>query len=522
MRGILAIVTGKSGEGAKKVDGEFVVKSRSYIEPLFGVESFPLASNLPMVCVPVGWRALDEAVDQTDKKRRLVPGLGDLVGGYLNPGTSNMSLPFRLLTTKDSDHYYALFTTRDSYERLCDSLTQMQSIGFMINSDVLGFIEENMTGLVDAGLLKPPYRSRVNISQLRRSLQRFLKENKYDEYRFSTLWVLLEKRVQQARYERFVLELAKAYDGYQLYFPAFIDFRGRIYQSGILHFHERDIVKSLICFYPPKDAVISNYEDAYRTLLEATAYHHQTFNSRKEAVGWSKDTFSRLNALERKDWSVEVLALSSKSKNPFQFLSHFIYLDHTLFTVHTIPISMDASSSAYQIMSDFLLNKDLAKSTNLILGNGSDESKDLVRDLYSELLMEFQSCIYTYLDKDLADIVRDQLTRKLFKSVYMPLVYGKTKYSARTDILKALDFTLTKGDAYKLADAMYRFWAERFPARNMLMELVNEVGWLCGFLNKPVKYHGEHITTIQDYVKCESFTTSVYNTTLKKTHRSAP
>jgi hypothetical protein len=34
--------------------------------------------------------------------------------------------------------------------------------------------------------------------------------------------------------------------------------------------------------------------------------------------------------------------------------------------------------------------------------------------------------------------------------VYMPLVYGKTQHSARGDILKALDFTLTKGDARML------------------------------------------------------------------------
>ena len=49
---------------------------------------------------------------------------------------------------------------------------------------------------------------------------------------------MLDKRVQQARYEKYVFELAKAYKGYRLYFPAFIDFRGRISRSGMLHFHE--------------------------------------------------------------------------------------------------------------------------------------------------------------------------------------------------------------------------------------------------------------------------------------------
>lgn len=82
----------------------------------------------------------------------------------------------------------------------------------------------------------------------------------------------------------------------------------------------------------------------------------------------------------------------------------------------------------------------------------------------------------------MADLVRDLLSRSLFKYVYMPIVYGKTKHSARADILKALDFTLGKGDAYKLADALYRFWGERFPAINNLMTLVNEVGWMTGLI----------------------------------------
>jgi hypothetical protein len=61
-----------------------------------------------MVCVPVGWGVED------DRSKRVIPKVGELVGCYLNPGTYNMSLPFRLHKTIDidSDHYYALFTTR--------------------------------------------------------------------------------------------------------------------------------------------------------------------------------------------------------------------------------------------------------------------------------------------------------------------------------------------------------------------------------------------------------------------------
>lgn len=41
-------------------------------------------------------------------------------------------------------------------------------------------------------------------------------------FKFSTLWSILYKRIQRARYEQLALKLAKAYDGYQLYFPAFV------------------------------------------------------------------------------------------------------------------------------------------------------------------------------------------------------------------------------------------------------------------------------------------------------------
>jgi hypothetical protein len=89
---------------------------------------------------------------------------------------------------------------------------------------------------------------------------------------------------------------------------------------------------------------------------------------------------------------------------------------------------MDATSSAYQIMSFFLNNEDLARSTNVFNGNGDD----FIRDLYSGMLHEFTTCIERYLDKDLAAVVSGRLTRGLMKKrEYMPLVYGKTRHRAR-------------------------------------------------------------------------------------------
>lgn len=77
----------------------------------------------------------------------------------------------------------------------------------------------------------------------------------------NTLLNKLFQRMQQARYEEFVLNLASAYEGYQFYLPAFVDFRGRIYRAGVLHFHERDLSRSFILFANEKTQEISKHEE---------------------------------------------------------------------------------------------------------------------------------------------------------------------------------------------------------------------------------------------------------------------
>lgn len=128
-----------------------------------------------------------------------------------------------------------------------------------------------------------------------------------------------------------------------------------------------------------------------------------------------------------------------------------------------------------------------------------------------------------YLDKELADIVRDLLTRALMKKVFLPLVYGKTKLSAKSDILQALDFTLSKGgDGYKVVEALYKYWESLFPEISNLMTFVNEVGSFAGYLFRPVRYHSQYFTTVKDYVRMGKVTTTLYNKKENKTHRSAP
>nr|GEY72659.1 hypothetical protein [Tanacetum cinerariifolium] len=90
---------------------------------------------------------------------------------------------------------------------------------------------------------------------------------------------------EQARYEKLILEMAKAYLGYDFYMPAFIDFRGRIYRSSILHFHERDLARSLIIFSDPK---YKKGDEIYKILVTAATFHFKSFSSTVEAQEWCK------------------------------------------------------------------------------------------------------------------------------------------------------------------------------------------------------------------------------------------
>ncbi|KAG0543051.1 hypothetical protein BDA96_02G156500 [Sorghum bicolor] len=85
------------------------------------------------------------------------------------------------------------------------------------------------------------------------------------------MYRVIVKRIQRARYEQGLLALARAYVGYDIYFPAFIDFRGRVYCAGIVHFHERDFAKCLISFPIGSE----DKEEATTYMIEqAVGFHH--------------------------------------------------------------------------------------------------------------------------------------------------------------------------------------------------------------------------------------------------------
>lgn len=181
-----------------------------------------------------------------------------------------------------------------------------------------------------------------------------------------------------------------------------------------------------------------------------------------------------------------------------------------------MPITQDASASAYQLISYYLLDDKIAVNTNLIPSTDS-KMKDIYTFFREDIKVYLQqNRSKTELDHSLYTIVINGLTRKLVKSLFMPLVYGKSVYSMSEDFYQHFSTVVKKGDCYKIAKAINSYFEEKLPHIMNLMKLVRTVGWLTSALGKPVHYSTPVLTTVQDYMKSKTVNIWVYDRNNKK------
>lgn len=197
-----------------------------------------------MVCKPLDWT---NASPQCQKRPRT---LSDISGGYLSAPSGEMYDRYRLLSSGDLNNFYIDFGIDNNHEELCSVMNQLQRQPFVINSNWLKFLKNNEVFFVNNGYLMPRFLASMNLQEVSTILRSCHMQDEVINklFSFSDLLNTLCKNIQRSRYERLIIKLANAYDGYTFYLPAFLDFRGRIYRCGVLHFHERDLARSMILF----------------------------------------------------------------------------------------------------------------------------------------------------------------------------------------------------------------------------------------------------------------------------------
>ncbi|XP_019240737.1 PREDICTED: uncharacterized protein LOC109220725 [Nicotiana attenuata] len=343
---------GKTEKGAKR---KYYKQKPIYVICNFDLSILPIQLSLPMVYPPKEWGVVERL-----KVRGEAPkSLSDITGDYLSEPNGDLYLynRYNLLTSRDKNNFNILLG--ENYQEMCDTMNTLQKEAFEINVGVLDFIRINYDILVEIDLLMPKFLANLNVAEGCKLLRECyleaskgvgkLKPNLYPAFLKEFL-----SDIQRARYERFILDIASAYEGYEFYLPAFVDFRGRIYRAGVLHFHERDLARSLIVFskrtvYDAKMANPSHsteYDEKVKTMLYAAAsFHYQKFDTYSAAERWYHE--QRFESIGR------IIEYAPTARDPFQFLSKALIIQglDTRVSDWQLPITQDASASAYQIIS---------------------------------------------------------------------------------------------------------------------------------------------------------------------------
>lgn len=498
-RGLITLISDLSGSvRVKKNKGSYFLPSHLYAVCNFDISLLPIKLNLPMVSQPLDWTS---ACPPGQKPINL----SDLSGGYLSGPTGEIYDRYRLLSTGDINNFYIDIGREENYMDLCRVMNKLQRQAFQINSDWLKYIQDNEDLLVEYGYLMPRFLASMNIKDVSILLREFhMKDEVINKLcSFSELLHTLCKNIQRSRYEQLIIKLAIAYDGYKFDLPAFLDFRGRIYRCGVLHFHERDLARSLIVF---ADCKSTDFINKY-TLIAAAAFHYKSFVSVDEALKWISNNLSQI--------SENPFVYAREAKRPFQFLSNMIGLaDNKLNVFTSTPITQDASASAYQIMSDFLLDETMAKRTNLI-----QSSDGKIQDIYSFFLEELKEFMKAELGNNLSTIVSNILTRKIVKGIFMPIIYGKTLMSTASDLKDHLSHFITHKECFDVASVCFKFWKTKYQGMECLIRLIRHIGWIASARDCPVFYRVPYFTTVQDYMIMEAINIWVYDKLHKKRRR---
>lgn len=223
--------------------------------------------------------------------------------------------------------------------------------------------------------------------------------------------------------------------------------------------------------------------------------------------------------LNKSDYVTKVIDYVTNAKHPFQFLSRVVHMYEPLEDQYTmIPVSMDASSCAYQIMSSFLLDEKLAVCTNFLKKDDSDHIYDLYESFIEDIKQDLVNPACT-LKASLRDALKKNLTRKLVKAIFMPIVYGKTQHASAEDIYSELSFILQKNECYDVAAYLFKVWQTQNPAIVGLMSLFHNIGWFASYLNRPVKYDSYLLQTIKDYTVHKTTYVWLYDRKKKKRYQ---
>mgnify|MGYP000328871780 CR=1 FL=1 len=238
------------------------------------------------------------------------------------------------------------------------------------------------------------------------------------------------KRVSVAR----ALSVAEQYDKYEaIYFPHFLDFRGRVYPlSNWLHPQGSDFVKGLLEF---ADGVEIGTEQGpgWLAIHGANCFGVDKVGL-EDRIDWVSEHEDRIEAVASDPlgdlWWTE-------ADSPFMFLAFcfewrdYMLRDYDPAFKSTLPVMVDGSCNGIQHFSAMLRDEVGGKATNLV---PAEKPADIYAAVAAEVIAELKR-----MDTDTArKWIAFGITRKITKRSVMVLPYGGTFSSCRTYVDEAV------------------------------------------------------------------------------------
>nr|YP_009574419.1 hypothetical protein [Arthrobotrys musiformis]QBM31536.1 hypothetical protein [Arthrobotrys musiformis]QBM31687.1 hypothetical protein [Arthrobotrys musiformis] len=249
-------------------------------------------------------------------------------------------------------------------DHIVNTINYIQSINYIINKDVLKIILKNINlGILDDLILLNIHPETSNIMKLISKKEKSLVKS-------------ILKHNTKSYIDRIILTNAILYRNSDLFFPVFIDFRGRLYTSTpSFSFQGSELIKSLLLF--KKGFVLNESGLKSLKLYIASCYGYDKI-SNIDKIKWVDDNIDKIIDIDNNFWLNGKNILLSLASS----LEMKKYLENPLNFKSNLPIYIDATCNGLQHLSSMINDIGLAKRVNIY----KSSDNDIPEDIYSTMI----------------------------------------------------------------------------------------------------------------------------------------
>lgn len=326
-----------------------------------------------------------------------------LQGSYLDP---KMAATVSMVKTTNKEHTKLIHGAANSGAKFIEAADAIQQVPLRINQWALEAIERAYKLGLKIGSIPPstlPPKGRLR-SQIRSQQAGFLTD----------------------------INEAKEYSQYdEVYLPATLDFRGRVYAKPHLNHQRADYVKALWLFSEGKPLDKAGFAFLKIHLANCGDFNKISKAPFVDRLMWVALHEDKLIATANDPWED---LWWTKADSPFCFLAacrEFAnYLADPEGYICHLPVSIDGSCSGLQHYSAMLRDTDGAKHVNLLPSETPEDVYKEVANIVNELVLAERD------DPFAKEWLDHKVDRKVTKRATMTLCYGSKQYGWREQIME--------------------------------------------------------------------------------------